>query len=345
MWSIGTCNYKSIYNKRTPLILLLLAIVSARCSSGPAEPAEMVRSGISIGAAASSSTGASYADVFVFNDDKLRRLDTYQRVRIQNGKVNAVTTGGKKIIAVIVNSGKDREDWISIDSYAALQKVRSDIRNDDPFAPLMSGSATVAGRDNECTMDMQPLMSRVTLRSISCDFLGKAYEDEPLTEGKVYLTNVNAFCGIMDGSGATIIETVNTAGLNPSDVASLQSPGMLSAKLPTSIGWKGVRTDIDLYCYPNTCEEETLGTRFTRLVIEGKIRGITYYWPIDINREDFGPVQGEMPGVARNSTYIFDVTLTRTGSFDPDVPVSPADVRLNCSIVPWKEMSDRVEQY
>lgn len=357
MWSIGKKNhYSTIFKDECtrPVILRLLALwavvqlAAVQCTSEDTNIlAETVRIHLPSagGAAFSSYIEDGEADIFVFEDDRRRRLDTYQRMKVKDGTVSAVSTTGPKIIAVVVNSGKDRKDWAGIDSWDALDKVRSRISEEDPESPLMSGYARIGSRiDRDCRIELSPLLAQVVVRSISCDFTGKAYENESLKDAKVYLTNVSASCGILDGSGASVIETINTAGLNASDLALLQSPGILSARLPSSIGSVAATVDASLYCYPNSCREESLGSRFTRLVIEGKVRGVTYYWPIDINREDFGPVQGSS-GIERNRKYVFDIKLTRTGSFDPDVPVSAADVEINCRIEPWHEMDDTTEMF
>ena len=73
------------------------------------------------------------------------------------------------------------------------------------------------------------------------------------------------------------------------------------------------------------------GTPFTRLVIEGKIQGETFYWPLDINKEDGGY------GIGRNERYIYDITITRKGTKDPDSPVRKEDIDINFNVEKWNE--------
>lgn len=324
------------------LYLITLATMSVRCSPELQEKAGTVRCSICIGAAASSSPERGYADIFVFNDDRFARLDSYQRMKADGGELNAVSTGGNKLVCVILNSERDRYAWSGIDSYSSLSKVRFDIRNDDPASPFMSGSVHTEG-GGRYTVDVEPLMSEVVLRSLRCDFSGKAYSGEKLKNVKIYLTNVNASFRILDLDGGSVSESINTAGLKTDDLASMKDPGMMLSGIGGEVGTSAVKPDIRLYCYPNSIYEESLGSRFTRLVIEGGILGKRYYWPININREDFGPVQGT-PGVGRNRSYIYDVCLTSTGSGDPDVPVSRTETRVNCCVAAWKD-KDNVEEY
>lgn len=354
MWSTDKLFYRTLLkNERIRLVSLRLTClctvvlsVTVRCTSIPTPQAETVRATVRLGGASFSSLEEGVeADIFVFDDDRRKRLDTYQRIPVVNGKIDAVATSGPKLIAVIINSRRDKSDWSHIDSWSALTGEHTYIIYESKGAPLLSGTIRSDGQHHQqCDLELTPILSRVVLRSILCDFTGKAYEGEKLKNARVYLTNVSAYCSILEESGASVVETINTAGLNPSDMALLNSPGLLESRLPSSIGITPVRTDTELFCYPNRCREETLGSRFTRLVIEGSIRGITYYWPIDINREDFAQVHGEA-GVGRNTSYIYDIKITRTGSFDPDVPVSPADVEISCEVLPWVDMEETRELF
>ena len=65
------------------------------------------------------------------------------------------------------------------------------------------------------------------------------------------------------------------------------------------------------------------GSPVTRLVIEGKLRGTTYYYPIDL------------PGLEADVQYRMDVTLTRAGTTDPDTPAAAGSIRLECQVLDW----------
>ena len=71
------------------------------------------------------------------------------------------------------------------------------------------------------------------------------------------------------------------------------------------------------------------------MVLEGKIQNETYYWPITINRTD----EGE--GIRNNTRHIFDLTIRRKGSLNPDEELSIEDCNI---IIEWKEWNEKEEQ-
>ncbi len=270
-------------------------------------------------------------DVFVFDDDRFRRLDTYQRLPPGRVSQYIACTGGPKIVAAVTGSGRERSSWASVNTYDGLCAIYSDVWNDSAQTPLMTGTAKKeSGADGaRVNISLTPLLSRVTLRSIRCDFTDRPYEGQKLVNGKVYLSSLNTRCRLMEE------EDFRTESI---EYRSEERP------LPGQIGKTTVSTGISLYCYPNTNAVETAGSPFTRLVIEGEVDGRTWYWPIDINREWCGPVSGT-PGIGRGQEYIFDVTLTRTGTSGPDIAASSSSYGTILSIKPWEEIEGWEEHY
>jgi hypothetical protein len=62
--------------------------------------------------------------------------------------------------------------------------------------------------------------------------------------------------------------------------------------------------------------------------------GSIYYWPIEINR------RGNGNGINRNCRYVYDITLTRLGNKDPDIPIEFEDMKICMEIQPWEEKED-----
>ena len=81
--------------------------------------------------------------------------------------------------------------------------------------------------------------------------------------------------------------------------------------------------DASFFCYPNPSDGTEFGSPVTRLVIEGKLRGTTYYYPIDL------------PGLKADAQYRMDVTLTRAGTTDPDTPAVAGSIRLESRVLDW----------
>ena len=67
---------------------------------------------------------------------------------------------------------------------------------------------------------------------------------------------------------------------------------------------------VSLYCYPSDAAVESMGSPFTRLVIEGKSAGRICHYEFAINRgEDCGGEDNA--GISRNCRYVYEIMLTR----------------------------------
>lgn len=281
-------------------------------------------------------------DVFIFNDDALQRLDCYQRFsEAEEGIIRIASRKGRKKVAICANSGYERNDWKGINSQKALHNVTADLENERRENLLMSAETEIkAGNipEQAIPVRLEKLTAEIVLRSISCDFAGKPYEGERLRDATVYLTNVNATCGIMAGGKTAPGRIINAGGLNQADLEKFPDPGFVFCDIGRELGPVAYRADISLLCYPNCGMEESPGTPFTRLVIEGKIGNDTWYWPIDINRED---MPGGGNGIERNCQYVYDIKIRRKGSSDPDTPVKAEALDIKFEIRKW----DRKEEY
>lgn len=322
------------------LSILFLPVLSFSCSAYYDVPQAVTENGTRISVkltdkATSAEQDKEYtADIFVFDDDRLQRLDSYQRIRCRPGEMpSAASQNGKKIIAAIINPQSDSYGWDHISSFQALQNEVADLKKETGHGMLMSGVGYVeAGKEAVCDISISALAAEVQLRSLRCDFSGKPYQESAIKDVKAYLTNVNAVAKILQKDGFSPETLCNQGGLVKDDVLAFADRDLIVRKIGNEVGSQTVYPDISLICYPNECMEETAGSPFTRLVIEGRINGQTCYYPININRDGRSGT-----GISRNCRYIFDVTLKSTGSSDPDTVVSPADIDIACLIAPWDE--------
>lgn len=281
------------------------------------------------------------ADVFMFNDDVLQRIDAYQRVEIgRDNSLDAASREGRKIAVIICNPQQENYDWNSISSFESISEIYSDLRMEDPERPLMSGVMQV-NTDNgpEFSMDVSPLLSEIHVRSIRCDFSGRPYAGSLLENPHIYLANVNSMAAILDSDISGPASPVNTDGYPHESDRCMKHPEMVHVALDTGIGSETVYPAASLYCYPNSSNEDSAGTPFTRLVISGEINGKKYYYPMNINRGEFGYIEG-CPGIGRNCRYVFDIVLKKTGVTDPTVPVSGETVSMSGLIRPWDTLPE-----
>lgn len=284
-----------------------------------------------------------HTDIFIFNDDALRRIDAYQRC-YGGERAKAASRRGRKLLVAIANSSMKPEEWHRVSSYEGLLEEIACLKDESSSYPLMSGTIRINPEQGySYEIDMERLVSEICIRSIRADFSGSAYEGKPLTDVKIYLTNVNAACRIMKDSGFRPEMIVNPGFLDIDALYGFKDRSLLYAELEDAVRTASIHPDIRLFCYPNDSREETPGSPFTRLVIEGRIDGYRYWYPITVNRGDSGIASGgDGKGIGRNCRYVYDITLYRTGTDDPDKPVSKSEVGIVCNVLPWDE-KDNVE--
>ncbi len=282
--------------------------------------------------------GISTLDVFIFNDDGTEHLDCYQRFDDIGGWREAVvSSGGRRIITFLANSPYAKEDWYTMNSRAFLNGMHVNLENECRERMIMAGETYADTRKNNGVIDMKlhPLACEVRLNSICCDFSGRAYEGELLYDVKAYLTNVNAECRILEEGDASPIRIINSGGLEMDDVEKFKDKSLIMSEINQPIGKHGIFPDISLWCYQSNSPKESPGSPYTRLVIEGKISGNTYYWPININRDT-----DREAGVWRGMSYSYDIRITRKGTTDPDIPIESKDIIINQNIAEWKEKEE-----
>ena len=202
----------------------------------------------------------------------------------------------------------------------------------------MSGSCTFKAGS---TLKEQPKISlrrvsgEIHLRSLCCDFSGRAYEGEKLSDVQVYLTNVSASGMIWDETGCGS-RFINQGRLVMEDVSRFNDRSLIWQRIDGEVGNTKTDTDIRLRCYPNIVPEESPGSPYTRLVIQGVLDGEVWYWPIDINRGNDSPEEG----IRRNHIYTYDIVLTRKGSADPDTAIKTGVASITMEVDKWEDKEE-----
>lgn len=276
-------------------------------------------------------------DIFAFNDDKLMRLDSYTRTMgYKTDEVSIATQAGNKIVFICTGLDKRRSDWALIDCYQTLREIRVSLEDEKSDALCMTAECHIkAGKDTGNRIELQPVASQVVLSSIKCDFTDKGYAECNITDVRVYLLNVNAQSTLINDGIWNPERILNHGHLDEDDLTSLAQPSLLLQELDEDISKNVMRPDIRLLCYPNNSSYESPGSPFTRLVIEGKINGTAYYWPININRPPYGD-----GGIERNCRYEYDIVIRNKGNADPDTPVETDDISMNVKVTKWKEIEE-----
>lgn len=265
-------------------------------------------------------------DVFIYDGDAAGILDSWQSFNVASaGTVRMTSRTGRKRVVVLANMNPERLTKAGTASYAAISGLKTLLTDEHPDYPVMSGEAVFeAGEGAVAEVVLKPLMSRVLLSSVRADFSGTPYDGQRLRNASAYLINVNASCSVLKSEGFVPEMVLNGGRLIESDMSSLNMESMLYRRLG-DIGRSRTYFMNDFVCYPNDIEEESLGRPFTRFVLQGDIAGRTWYYPVNLNQEGFGYTLGSR-GIGRNVYHVLDLTVTRTGSTDPDTVIGSEEV-------------------
>lgn len=265
------------------------------------------------------------ADFFVYEDNATGYLDSYLHLNNPGERVEIASRSGNKRFVAIANAGDGTFIYNDIVSYEGLGSIYSHLSDEIPETPLMSGEASGrAGRDG-LDLVLRPLMARVRINSFFVDFIGKTYSASEFRNPRAYLINVSGMCP-MSGEYAAPVEILNQGRLDERGCMSMSRPDLLLCDDVTGH---------PLFCYPCDGTESAPGYCTTRLVVEGDIDGVTYYYPINVGG---GKVE-------RGQSYVYDITITRPGMTDPDIPIEKTMAKVEMHIENWEEYDNETIYY
>ena len=272
---------------------------------------------------------ASTLEVYLFNADTLRRLDSYRLAETGTEALDALSGGGEKLIVALsgtVPPAEPPRSW-----YALGERVQR-LADENPARPVMSATARfTAGDSRAVVLQLRPLSGRITLRSVRCDFSGKPYEGAVLRKVRAYLINVSDEVAL-PGDGEPVPRSwMQVGALNSAELARMAHPELLAAELP-DIGSSAVLPGLSFWAYPNAPQRESLGHPFTRLVLEGELEGRRCYYPVNV-------------AVRRDTELVLDLVITRPGTDDPDTPADSDVIRVRASREGFQDRNERVINY
>ena len=107
-------------------------------------------------------------------------------------------------------------------------------------------------------------------------------------------------------------------------------------------------TPVSLYCYANNSTTvpdgfdndygtwKTFAGQHTMLVVETKIGGVTYYYPIDLNKR-ITDSSGGFPGIERNKSYDVSLTINNYGTSEPNQEISTLTAGYTVEVGNWDD--------
>lgn len=243
--------------------------------------------------------------VFVFRGDE---LDAYASVDNAMALTLSCTAGEREVYALV-----NAPEYSMVSSKTALLAKVSELSANSLTNFEMVGSKSVTlPQASTVSIDVNRIASRVVLKKVTRNFTSAALQSLDFTVDAIYLINVagNTSYDLTAAPGAWY----NVAKYNS------ELPSLLHDAVGSKIA-NGASHDTahSFYSYPNDAASKT-----TRLVIETTLGTTKYYYPINL------------PAMESNKSYeIAEVTITRPGSDDPDVPVSFADATFSINVIDW----------
>lgn len=103
---------------------------------------------------------------------------------------------------------------------------------------------------------------------------------------------------------------------------------------------RGASQNLGWSCYALPTQAVLSGATAPKLVILATVNGTDYYYPILLLDATASPARG---GLARNTTYDVRVSISGTGSLDPDVVVQRGALATDISVAAWVSGADYTE--
>lgn len=256
-------------------------------------------------------------DLFFFDTTGTQLLDSYQRIVPIEGQVaHGISRSGPRRVVALSGLADGPAHWYGIRQYTDLGKHSFLLERESPHSPLLWGETVVEdGATRDVLLPLNPLMTHIILRSVSCDFRAQSYGGLTFFNSLLFLTYAGSECRPLGaGDAPEPLSWLNAGALDSTAVRRLSHPEMVLQAGCGDIGPSRIYPERDFYCYP--------GSR-TCLVLAGKIGADVCYYPI--------PLRGFLPG----RTYRLDLTLLRKGSPDPDMPVESGTVTVESLTIPW----------
>ena len=313
------------------IILLIICCLLPACSKGPTGVGESLEAGLSahtrVSLKSSYQTPPAGLDIFVFKDGAVKGLDSYSKVHPDGSSCVTVVSGsGDRIVAMIGGAHPTADQIASVRCYEDLESLFIRLEDEIAGSTVLSGETVIcAGQEGLWNIVLEPLLSKVEVLGLSVKLKGD-YAGKSMSNVEAYLTNVNGTCQPLRKDGFRPVEIINNGRLRDSDLNRLSSPQLvhIAPVISRQMGGETTYETFNLYCYPNDVAQESSGSPFTRLVIQGDIDGKTYYYPVPVNRPGFGYMAGRQ-GICRNVNYVMNIHITGPGSLSPSEDIHDAN--------------------
>lgn len=292
--------------------------------------------------------------VFIFEGQTLFK---YQKLDLSSTELPFTVNypdikAGSYSIHVVANA-PDIEDIATEDELAGREVALQQCRLEESEGFVMAGSVSVAvasGKTVTAEVPVRRFAARIRLVSVE-NKVPESYSGSGAIYVKgVFLANALGTWN-MAGSGPAT-EWVNLGGRTAGHESSLTRSDFISSEsqvnpssckkqvfrsIETTLDNKAVESfpDCCLYTFPNSVTVDHTGNTasaesgaFTRLVVLATVNGEDWWYPVTLFNGGAGPL--------RNSSSDVKLTITGTGSDDPNEPVGRGSVTASITVVSWE---------
>lgn len=252
--------------------------------------------------------------VFVFRKDGA--LDAWSSA--QASSLTLKCPAGDKDIVAVVNAPE-----ITISDKTALEEAVTQLSDNAKGRYVMYGSkAETVVASSSIEVPVSRKVARIAIHKITNAFSLEQYQESELELSRIYLVNVAG--DAIYGKDAVPSIWHNMMQLE-NDLPDILESGEIGEQIAYGSSYSVPHY---FYCYPNGTEQdssdEVWSARYTRLVVEVKVDGVPYYYPVSV------------PDIKSNHKYeITELKITRLGSDSPDEPVSVQEASFTVSVQDW----------
>lgn len=296
------------------------------------EPQKKVKLSVSVPLPETRTTGSvdesivKNYQVFVYN--VFDNLESYLNADAGEELSLECTEGPKKVV-VLVNAPAITQG----STLTSLKNTKAMLKENEDGGLLMEGlvSATITASKPSVSVPVSRMVSKIRLSHLETAFEMPQYQSQTFTVSSVYLINVPADKNYL--LPATADQWYNKMKYDPADVCTLIYDDMGDVEVSASSPYETVNT---FYCFPNSYTQDSFATtwsgRRTRLVVEARLAGIRYYYPVTLP-----PLEG-------NKVYDVSLTITRPGTSTPDAEVDKFAVGFDITIKGWETGASVTEE-
>lgn len=268
--------------------------------------------------------------VFIF-DGLTGAIEIYEYLTdseiLSEGTFNFTAKQGNKNVVCIANmhkvGGKLYSQLTSLRTWSEMEVMAIELTDELIGDFTMIGRATVSlAAAGIVNMKLERMVSRINIRSLAVNFDGTPYDGQSLTNVRAYLINVEQSKTVagQKPTGATLLNAGMEVAADASKMAITNGLGDDIGTLEDGVAHT---TPHYFFTYQNSTNLNS-STTCLRLVIEADFpNGETAYYPISI------------PGIDRNTTADYDITITHNGGSEPNDVSSNGNLSFTLSTKEW----------